>query len=66
MTIKINNIESLNFSEPVVVFPLKDYEALMEYVEDIEDKLIANERMDDPEISQEEMQSLFDETFGDK
>jgi hypothetical protein len=52
------------FKEPMVVFPLKQYESLMEYVEEIEDRLAIYERKPEPTISQEELDVRFREKFG--
>jgi hypothetical protein len=54
------------FNEPMVVFPLKHYENLMSYVEDIEDRLTIIERAYEPTLTQEEVDALFKQRFGDK
>lgn len=43
----------------MVIFPLKQYEALMEYMEDIEDRLSVKERLNEPTLSQEEVEESF-------
>ncbi len=43
----------------MVVFPLKQYESLMEYIEEIEDRLTIIEREHEPTISQEDVDELF-------
>jgi len=54
------------FNEPMVVFPLKHYENLMTYVEDIEDRLTIIERAAEPTLTQQEVDARFKEKFGDK
>ena len=50
----------------MVIFPLKQYESLMEYVEDMEDRLSVITRFDEPTLSQQEMENLFVKKFGSK
>jgi len=47
----------------MVIFPLKQYENLLEYVEDLEDRLAINDRMNEPVVSQEEVNVLFKKKF---
>jgi hypothetical protein len=47
----------------MVIFPLKQYENLLEYVEDLEDRLAINDRMNEPVVSQEEVNMLFKKKF---
>jgi hypothetical protein len=54
------------FKEPMVVFPLKQYESLMDYIEEMEDRLAIKEREDEPAVSQEEVEKRFMEKFGRK
>jgi hypothetical protein len=54
------------FKEPMVVFPLKQYENLMEYIEEIEDRLAILERETEPTIMQQELEVRFREKFGEK
>jgi len=54
------------FKEPMVFFPLKQYENLMEYVEEIEDRLAILERNTEPTIPQQEVEVRFREKFGGK
>jgi len=50
----------------MVIFPLKQYEALMEYLEDIEDRLSVKERLNEPTLSQEKVEEYFTKKFGKK
>lgn len=52
------------FTEPMVVFPLKQYEKLKNYIEEIEDRLAIKEREDEPAVSYEEVEKRFMEKFG--
>ena len=54
------------FTEPMVVLPLKQYESLMDYIVEIEDRLAIIERNDEPTISQEEVEERFTVKFGRK
>ena len=55
-----------DFKEPMVIFPLKQYESLMEYVEDVEDRLAVAERINEYELTQQEVDELFIKKFGNK
>ncbi|MEI6697218.1 MAG: hypothetical protein WCO13_14280 [Bacteroidota bacterium] len=66
MTITIKHHNEAGFKEPMVIFPLKQYESLMEYVEDIEDRLSVLQRIDEVVVSQQEVDKKFDEKFGIK
>jgi len=50
----------------MVIFPLKQYEALMEYIEDMEDRLDIIERAGEPTLTQQEVDELFKMKYGDK
>ena len=54
------------FNEPMVVFPLKQYENLMDHIEEIEDRLAILERETEPTITQQEVEMRFREKFGEK
>lgn len=43
----------------MVIFPLKQYENLLEYVEDLEDHLAVMVRQNEPVVSQDEVEALF-------
>ena len=59
MTLTVKHINEKGFKEPMVIFPLKQYETLMEYLEDIEDRLSVMERLNESVISQEEVEENF-------
>jgi hypothetical protein len=52
--------------EPMVIFPLRQYETLMEHLEDVEDRLAVMERTNEPNISQQEVEEMFLKKFGTK
>jgi hypothetical protein len=66
MDSRIKNIKETGFREPMVIFPLKQYKALMEYLEDIEDRLSVKERLNEPTLSQEKVEEYFSKKFGKK
>jgi hypothetical protein len=66
MTLTIKHIKEPGFKEPMVIFPLKQYETLMEYLEDIEDRLSVKERINEPNIPLEEVEKKFNKKFGKK
>ncbi|MEI8204458.1 MAG: hypothetical protein WCH34_15660 [Bacteroidota bacterium] len=66
MTLTIKHLKDTEFNVPMVIFPLKQYEALMEYIEDIEDRLSVIERINEPNVSQEEVDEKFNLKFGNK
>lgn len=45
--------------EPMVIFPLRQYETLMEHLEDVEDRLAVMERANEPNISQQEVEEMW-------
>jgi len=66
MTSTTKHRNEAGFKEPMVIFPLKQYESLMEYIEDIEDRLAVITRTNEPNISQHEVEDLFVKKFGSK
>lgn len=66
MPSSVKSSDKTGFSEPMVIFPLKQYETLLEYLENIEDRLAVAERANEPELSQEEVGKLFNKKFGKK
>ena len=66
MPLKENTLNEGSFKEPMVVFPLRHYESLMEHIEDIEDRLAIYTRASEPNISQKEVEDLFERKFGRK
>ncbi|MEK6616053.1 MAG: hypothetical protein AABZ32_08085 [Bacteroidota bacterium] len=55
MTLSIKQLQGSNFKEPMVLFSLRQYEALVEYLEDMEDRLAIKERANEDNISWEEI-----------
>ncbi|MHC1776472.1 MAG: hypothetical protein AB9834_13800 [Lentimicrobium sp.] len=66
MPIKEKNLNESGFKEPMVIFPLRQYETLMEHLEDVEDRLAVMERANEPNISQQEVEEMFVKKFGSK
>lgn len=64
MTPTAKHLNESGFKEPMVIFPLKQYESLMEYLEDIEDRLSVITRKNEPNISQQEVEEMFVNKFG--
>jgi len=56
----------IGIKEPMVIFPLRQYETLMEHLEDVEDRLAVMERATEPNISQQEVEEMFLKKFGTK
>jgi len=63
MTLTVKRLKEQTFSEPMVIFPLQQYENLLEYVEDLENRLAVIERVNEPVVSQEEVEKLFKRKF---
>jgi hypothetical protein len=59
----LKKLKQMNFSEPMVVFPLKQYSELMNYIEDIEDRLAVKERKDEETITKEDFDQMFHRKF---
>jgi hypothetical protein len=66
MVLTVKRLKDQEFKEPMVVFPLKQYESLLDYIEEIEDRLSVMERLNEPTISQEEVETNFKKKFGVK
>ena len=66
MVLTVKRLKDQEFKEPMVVFPLKQYETLLDYIEEIEDRLSVMERLNEPTISQEEVEANFKKKFGTK
>jgi hypothetical protein len=66
MVLTVKRLKEEEFKEPMVVFPLKQYESLLDYIEEIEDRLSVMERLNEPTISQEEVGENFKKKFGTK
>ena len=52
MTLTVKHLKEQTFCEPMVIFPLKQYENFLEYVDDLEDRLAVKERVNEPGVSQ--------------
>lgn len=63
MNLDVTFIKDKSLNEPMVLFPLRQYEKLMEYLEDIEDRLAIIERADEPDIPSEEVEKKFKKKF---
>ena len=50
MTINVKHIKESKINEPMVMFPLRQYDELMDYLEDMEDRLAVKERANDINI----------------
>lgn len=66
MTLTIKHLKEKGSKEPMVIFPLKQYETLLEYIEDIEDRLSVIKRESETTLSQEEVERKFKKKFGNK
>jgi len=66
MVLTVKRLKDQEFKEPMVVFPLKQYETLLDYIEEIEDRLSVMDRLNEPTISQEEVDANFKKKFGTK
>jgi len=64
MTSTVKQLNEAGFKEPMVIFPLKQYESLMEYLEDIEDRLSVITRANEPTVSQQEVEEMYVKKFG--
>jgi hypothetical protein len=66
MVLTVKRLKDQEFKEPMVVFPLKQYEILLDYIEEIEDRLSVMERLNEPTVSREEVEENFKKKFGTK
>lgn len=66
MAVKAASIRAIKTKEPVVVMNVREYEALIEYLEDLEDRVSVRERAKEPNIPQEEVEKQFRKKFGKK
>jgi predicted transposase YdaD len=60
------NLNKKEFKEPMVIFPLRQYETLMEHIEEIEDCLAVYMREKEPNLSQQEVEEMFKKKFDGK
>lgn len=56
----------LKSKNPMVVLPLKEYELLIEYIEELEDKAALLLRQDEKNVAWEEVEKKFNKRFGSK
>lgn len=66
MATKDKKLSETDYREPMVIFPLKQYEALMERLEDAEDRLAVLSRADEPELSLKEVEALYSRKKSEK
>ena len=53
-----------DFKEPMVVLPLRQYETMVSYLEDMEDRLAIRERANEKNIPWETVEKKFKKKFG--
>ncbi len=63
MTISVRLLKETNFKEPMVMLPLRQYEALMDYLEEAEDLLDIRKRAKEENVSSEEVEKKFKKKF---
>ena len=63
MTLSVKYLKAANFKEPMVVLSLRQYEALMDYLEEMEDLNDLKHRMREENISQKEVDKKFRKKF---
>jgi len=66
MNLAITLIKDKNLNEPMVLFSLRQYNKLMEYLEDIEDRIAVNERSNEPDVTWEDVEKKFKKKFRKK
>jgi hypothetical protein len=59
MATKQKKLIDADYREPMVIFPLKQYEALMDRLEEAEDRLAVLNRADEPDLSLKEVEALY-------
>jgi hypothetical protein len=64
MALRTKNLKDQEFKEPKVVFSLKQYETLIDYIEEMEDRITVLERLNEPTIPYEEVEENFKKKFG--
>jgi len=55
----------LKSNDPFVVLPLKQYESMLEYIEELEDRAAIHARKDEEEVPWEDVMKKFTKKFGD-
>ncbi|MBI4649638.1 MAG: hypothetical protein HY738_24310 [Bacteroidia bacterium] len=66
MNLDITFIKNKNLKEPMVLFPLKQYLELMQYLEDIEDRISVKESENEPVFDFKKLLKKLDEKKGIK
>jgi hypothetical protein len=66
MQIRAASIKAIKTKEPVVVMNVREYKALIEYLEDLEDRVAVRERSKEPNIPLGEVERRFRKKFGRK
>ncbi len=66
MPLKDNNLNEKEFKEPMAILPLRQYESLMDHIEDIEDRLAVYTRANESIVLQLEVDEMFVKKFGRK
>lgn len=56
MAIRAASIRAIKTKKPVVLMNVLEYEALIEYLEDLEDRIFVRERLKEPNIPQGEVE----------
>ena len=55
MTLTVKLLRKTKYQEAMALLPMKQYEALLEHIEEMEDRLAVKERANDETISWEEV-----------
>ena len=63
MTISVKYLKEANFKEPMVMLPLRQYEALMELLEEAEDLFDLRKRAGEKNVSHQEVEKKFKKKF---
>lgn len=63
MTLSVRHLKDANFKEPMVMLPLSQYEALMEYLEEAEDLFDIQKRVKESNVAHEEVEKKFKKKF---
>ena len=63
MTLSVKYLKAANFREPMVVLSLRQYEALMDYLEEMEDINDIRHRAGEENVSQKEVEKKFGKKF---
>ena len=63
MTLSVKYLKATNFKEPMVVLSLRQYEALMDYLEEMEDITDIKQRAGEENVYQKEAEKKFRKKF---